>query len=355
MMYLAIIYFGVLTMVWTDGFLLSSSKNKQDNCCVMSKLNINATRSNLGRAFFESLIKDNQSFKNVNEQNMCMFVLYDSSKQLFKRLMQAKNTQKHSDEHQTGYLNRLKQFALHPIKSIFKSKELNKSIPDAFIYVRGDESSHFRERGSKKLRNTKYPAYGMDITHGCLPNRFGHILFGELKPLYDNNSIPYSGDRIYIKPEEFGIQKFKHYIRHSTNYIQHMSRRVLCRLKKFISTPICSKDAAFRENTDATLTSKWNQILSTISSIKEKFNEFRQNATKSGIYEIYRQTSLFKSLKPVKDFRDEIEKKYGADAIARKGHEIIFTTEQLLGSPQSCEAKMIDDLTQPKCPLHEGS
>jgi len=52
----------------------------------------------------------------------------------------------------------------------------------------------------------------MDVKHGCMPNGFGHILFGKLKGLHDNESDPYYGDRIYIKPEEFGLQKFKHYI-----------------------------------------------------------------------------------------------------------------------------------------------
>jgi hypothetical protein len=52
----------------------------------------------------------------------------------------------------------------------------------------------------------------MDVKHGCMPNGFGHILFGKLKGLHDNESDPYYGDRIYIKPEDFGLQKFKHYI-----------------------------------------------------------------------------------------------------------------------------------------------
>lgn len=52
----------------------------------------------------------------------------------------------------------------------------------------------------------------MDVKHGCMLNGFGHILFGKLKGLYNNESDPYYGDRIYIKPEEFGLQKFKHYI-----------------------------------------------------------------------------------------------------------------------------------------------
>ena len=52
----------------------------------------------------------------------------------------------------------------------------------------------------------------MDVRHGCMPNGFGHILFGKLKSLYEDESEPYYGDRIYIKPEEFGLQKFKHFI-----------------------------------------------------------------------------------------------------------------------------------------------
>ncbi len=52
----------------------------------------------------------------------------------------------------------------------------------------------------------------MDVKHGCMPNGFGHILFGQLKDLYNNESDPYYGDRIYIKPEEFGLQKLKHFI-----------------------------------------------------------------------------------------------------------------------------------------------
>ena len=89
-----------------------------------------------------------------------MFVLYDGTKQFFTRLMQAKNAQKHgSEEDRTGYFKRLKHFASKSSKSLFKIKKFNQTIPDAFIYVRGDESSHFRERGISALhRSTIYPA-----------------------------------------------------------------------------------------------------------------------------------------------------------------------------------------------------
>ena len=85
-----------------------------------------------------------------------MFVIYDSTNQFFTRLMQAKDAQIHgSEEDRSGYLKRLKHFAVKSLKSIFKLKKLNKTIPDAFIYVRGDESSHFRERGLSREHRAK--------------------------------------------------------------------------------------------------------------------------------------------------------------------------------------------------------
>jgi len=71
----------------------------------------------------------------------------------------------------------------------------------------------------------------MDVKHGCMPNGFGHILFGKLKGLHDNESDPYYGDRIYIKPEEFGLQKFKHYIGRKFKWFLHEIKRVMCYLK----------------------------------------------------------------------------------------------------------------------------
>lgn len=196
----------------------------------------------------------------------------------------------------------------------------------------------------------------MDVKHGCMPNGFGHILFGKLKGLYDNESDPYYGDRIYIKPEEFGLQKFKHYIGRmwfffpvrlitrfhldSGKYLQSISRRIICKIAKFQTSPMCAKDNAFRENTDVKLTKKWNQILSSIPIITdEERTAMRDKASKEGIHEIYRQTARFlDEYIQVRDFRKELETKYGRDARSRKGNEIIFTTEQLLQSRISCDA-----------------
>jgi hypothetical protein len=51
---------------------------------------------------------------------------------------------------------------------------------------------------------------GLDIPYGCMPNQFAHILFGKLKDLPGNGT--FRGDRIYIKPELYGLQQFSHYI-----------------------------------------------------------------------------------------------------------------------------------------------
>lgn len=89
-----------------------------------------------------------------------MFVLYDSTKEFFARLMMAKDAQvQGSDEHRSGYFKRLRHFAVNSLKSVFKLQKLNRTLPEAFIYVRGDESSHFRERALSKLHRVKdYPA-----------------------------------------------------------------------------------------------------------------------------------------------------------------------------------------------------
>jgi hypothetical protein len=53
---------------------------------------------------------------------------------------------------------------------------------------------------------------GIDIPHGCMPNKYSHILFGKLESLPNTTSHHYHGDRIYIKPEPYGLQQFGHYL-----------------------------------------------------------------------------------------------------------------------------------------------
>lgn len=53
----------------------------------------------------------------------------------------------------------------------------------------------------------------MDIPYGCMPKKFSHLLFGRLESLSNESySSPYHGHRIYIKPEQYGLQKFGHYL-----------------------------------------------------------------------------------------------------------------------------------------------
>ena len=73
--------------------------------------------------------------------------------------MMAKNAQPHSNEHRSGYVRRLRNFTLDIIKltirTLFRQKSADQS---PFIYLRGDESSHFHERGNRYDRWHRYPA-----------------------------------------------------------------------------------------------------------------------------------------------------------------------------------------------------
>ena len=75
-----------------------------------------------------------------------------------------------------------------------------------------------------------------------------------------------------------------------------------------------------------------------ISDLNE---QYITNATQYGISEIYRQAKQIESTNPndkVKDFLEEIIKQYGTNDInVRKGREIIFTTQDLMNSPLTCE------------------
>ena len=147
-----------------------------------SSMKYNATKASFGHAFFHDLIHDDESYKNVNEQNLCslihfffreanhngrsvqfssgMFVLYDSTQRFFSQLMMAKNAQHHSNEHRSGYIRRLRYFALDCAQSTWRilSARGKSSARSPFIYLRGDESSHFHERGNRHERWHLYPA-----------------------------------------------------------------------------------------------------------------------------------------------------------------------------------------------------
>jgi hypothetical protein len=103
-----------------------------------------------------------------------MFVVFDSTNKIFDRLMKAKAEQKSGDgSKHAGYFKRLKHMGSQALQSLVKKAKTSGSKTDlvesdTFIYVRGDESSHYHgERGSKGDRMQDYPAYGMDIPGAC--------------------------------------------------------------------------------------------------------------------------------------------------------------------------------------------
>lgn len=155
------------------------------------------------------------------------------------------------------------------------------------------------------------------------------------------NSGKYAGERIYIKPELFGIRQLKQFIKHAQSYFEHVSRRYVCQMKDMHAKPGCSSEEAFRENTDKKLLEKWSNVLQTIPSISNHQEEFMKNATKYGIGEIYQQAKDIEKTndgQKVKDFLQTMIKQYGEDDIqVRKGREIIFTTTGLISSPLTCE------------------
>jgi hypothetical protein len=172
-----------------------------------------------------------------------------------------------------------------------------------------------------------------------MPSGFGHILFGKLPPIRDDGK--YAGGRIYIKPEFFGIQKLKDFVQHTKSYFTHVSRRYVCQLKDMQTKPGCSKEDAFRENTDKKLIDKWKTVLMTIPTVWNVDEQYLKNATKYGIGEIDRQATELEAAghkEKIKEFRETMIKQYGQDDISvRKGREIIFTTKGLLQSSPTCE------------------
>lgn len=172
-----------------------------------------------------------------------------------------------------------------------------------------------------------------------MPSGFGHILFGKLPSVV--NSSKYVGERIYIKPEYFGIRELKQFVQHAQSYLDHVSKRYICHIKEMKTKSGCSTEKAFRENTDKNLLDQWKEILLTSSSIINQQEQLGQNATKYGIREIYRQVKQFQLTTndtQINEFLSKIIKQYGEDDLnVRKGREIIFTIKQLNQSPLTCE------------------
>ena len=178
-----------------------SMRNRKNDDRMGTSVKYNPIKADAGHAFFHRLIHHDDSFKSVNEETVCAlvhffireaaqngrfvhfssgtntvestleffqlihffclgtFVLYDSTERFFNQLMMAKNAQRHSNEHRSGYLRRLQHFLLDLFKiisNLFCRNSSSDELP--LIYLRGDESSHFHERGNRHARWTRYPA-----------------------------------------------------------------------------------------------------------------------------------------------------------------------------------------------------
>ncbi len=68
--------FIVLLLIWICHQTITSNKvdvsTVDDPCCTLAKYN--ETQANLGQAFFHHLIYDNDTFKDVNEHNVCSLI-----------------------------------------------------------------------------------------------------------------------------------------------------------------------------------------------------------------------------------------------------------------------------------------
>lgn len=103
-----------------------------------------------------------------------MFVIFDPTQRIFSQFMKAKDNQPTGDGSQhAGYLKRLKHMGSQALNGLLRKLKSSKNASallesDTFIYVRGDESSHFHEeRGSRDDRIRNYPAYGVDVPGAC--------------------------------------------------------------------------------------------------------------------------------------------------------------------------------------------
>jgi len=115
------------------------------------------------------------------------------------------------------------------------------------------------------------------------------------------------------------------------HYIRSVSHAQVCRWFHHWMPTFCKSPRVFHEWIDRNLIERWIYLLSTIDTLTSNDqNQLQKQAMAQGVREIYRQTFLFPSISTVNDFRYELEQIYGDDVTARKGNEIIFTTEQLL-------------------------
>ena len=173
--------------------------------------------------------------------------------------------------------------------------------------------------------NARYPLFGLDLPKLCAPSRFDQVLLGELPPV--SNLAKYEGQRFFIKPGRFG-------------FVQEILQRAKCRVFERKNRLDCAKLRAFKQNADKRLLKLWKKLLAKLPSKWRLAAQYRQRAIKYGLGEIFQQATDLEAAgagKRVRDFRKLLTKIYGSDdVVVRKGREIIFTLDDLKGRPPTC-------------------
>lgn len=134
----------------------------------------------------------------------------------------------------------------------------------------------------------------------------------------------------------------------SSHYIRVVLQNSFCQIVDRWNTNMCKGEGAFHEWIDRDLVRRWTAILNKIENLtREERHRMKDLVSRQGIREIYRQMLLFSSLSNVNEIRSELEHRYGNDVGFRKGHEIIFTTEQLLNTYPVCDRFSVDSKYEP--------
>ena len=184
----------------------------------------------------------------------------------------------------------------------------------------------------------RYPTYGMDIPGSCLPSSFNHVLFGELPPFL--NGQKFAGQRFFFQVGRVGFEQMRNDVR---GFIKQLTRQSICRLVRGETKVECAKLRAFKQNVDRSVLKRWKHVLTKIPAKWQLNKQYKERAIKYGISEIDQQSSDLQAAgagKHVKDFRKFLVKRYGEDDLAvRKGQELIFTVTDLLQSSLTCEPR----------------
>lgn len=338
-------FFFILTSSISGLKFLNGLGNKKD-CCIAPKTNVNSQKANAGKELLQRLTIQSDIHEEVTPEKMCyfvhflfqqasinkkpikfskgMFVIFDSTNQLFDSLIQMKTSQ------------------LSTTKPLTFRQHLRESLPI------DNALKHLVRRAikSKSISSTnldeRYPTYGMDIPKSCLPSSFDHVLLGELPSF--NHPKKYIGRRFFLQPDHFGYDRTRitSVLKNYKDFLIGYTKQRLCRLIKGEVKAECAKLIAFKKNMDRGVLRKWKKVLSKLPSKWKIDRTYKEHAIKYGIREIDQQSRDLKSAgagRSVEKFRKYLQKKYGSDDLSvRKGREIILTVDELLATHPTCES-----------------